>query len=161
MALIKKKTATVTFPGAAGTALPVHPPSIMPAPPHAHDAAASIPGCCSCSPRLIWSCCWAALPAGHLMRIRMTLLSLQPNDASTLQPSLHQCWYDHGAVVSTVHALLPCYSLAHSSSSHLHAVSIQSTRAGHGVQVSLLPVQLSSACNKGGLGLACNRRLSV
>ena len=57
--------------------------------PPAHGAAASIPGCCSCSPRLIWSCCWAALPAGHLMRIRMTLLSLQPSDASTLQPSLH------------------------------------------------------------------------
>ena len=154
----------MTFPGAAGTALPVRPPSlpsIMPAPLMPMAQLHPSLGCCSCSPRLIWSCCWAALPAGHLMRIRMTLLSLQPNDVSTLQPSLHQCWYDHGAVVSTVHALLPCYSLAHSSSSHLHAVSIQSTRAGHGVQVSLLPVQLSSACNKGGLGLACNRRLSV
>lgn len=27
--------------------------------------------------------------AGHMMRIRMTSLSLQPNDASTLQPSLN------------------------------------------------------------------------
>jgi hypothetical protein len=58
--------------------------------------------------------------AGHLMRIRMTSLSLQPNDASTLRCSHHlmQC----SGVVSTVHSTSSfTHSFSLSSSSHLHA----------------------------------------
>lgn len=74
----RRTIASATFHGAADrhcATLPLTSPSIMP--PHPFTLhLACLPG-------------FGGGDAGHLMRIRMTSLSLQPNDASTLQPSLN------------------------------------------------------------------------
>lgn len=80
----------------------------------------------SCPPFTLHLACPACMPgigggdAGHLMRIRMTSLSLQPNDASTLQPSLINAVQWCG-VDCPLHLLVFTHSFSLSSSSHLHA----------------------------------------